>query len=1347
MYPMVVITRKLKETMKQYEIELSKYLARKEPNTNLISDIQQYAKTEIDSLFNKSITPTDIYSYLLNAKHFDSFFTFWLTCYSQSISTDAEGFIRLLVVMFENEEIRAGMMQYKLDLELIEAFLLTNKNVKAIEEILKRIEVQWQKGHLSFGYLFTWLTKLFSTLNVNYSEADIKDESMVITACKHGIEIIKGFHVSSAECKGNIFTSTLILNITQFLISTLKTFPNIQSNVLPLIWELCEDKDYTLREKIELCYFFKDYFLSVQGIISKDTYWNILAKSISIEDIIINKCAIKMLKESVKEQSVVWKVFFEIYDMYENYDTCFNKETWNKINILLDHVAKDEYKEVSVKSMNRWVESLLRRLNNIENKQLQKYAIKYLLKLKKYPQTLKAYFTDDFFKLIGNPVYYKKSKFYVKENSIPSLIPVFIKSITNSESFTHVLTSIQRYVTEPEPLLYIFKGLSIIEDETQFITDTELEVIAKILNKQMNTTKKHELAKYLLTLLHSHMNITKVTFIALSNVFGFIPTSFYRIGGMGEMKYKNMLLLMLQDSITPSKLLQSLTKQILALYSSTLNIEEVNIESILPQFSTLCKIFGMLTNTLDFDNPSDEFDAITDLLQELFEKLNHSISSLYAKPFPIVSSLVLLQRLIHYFVKLGSVSAIKYLTPFVNANLTQSLGDYLLGISGQFLNPAEIKAEDKERLKLFATYKEYILKLLSEISMLVGYSTDPSTKLNKFSSYLISYSKLLLKNHKKNKSCSSIGLALILSFTDALLSKYSKIQTPRVMLEKVLDNVFPLLNQLQEAKLTEDSFNTTDDQITNQYINYWDAIKIARVSQIHLIEQFTLIGQQDKTSKDIINKNTMEIIKSIREHVVELAVDDIAGTILESIYNCMGTLYKEFIVLPEEDKTALIELITDCWNKWNNSNQYKVLVSLFGIVFHPVTFRFLEIRTASHYENLKGKILYTIDKDCLVCRAFVGQLVLLLLSYPECIKGIEDLLVNFALLQTGKGEDNTMTLAKSYFRVSTATQRKNVYYEEIDSYSAFIRISLLELFDTLIVRTKKAMIEDGWKEFDVVSTSKESVNEKFKKYVVVIESLAKIMINIINIFVTQCKEQKRTPMTYSSEYRKRLSIGQYTSILIKVFDQKIFTEYFRKTLCEVDPVQLIIGELKSVLDCPNVPILRNYFEVSAVKLALEFPKEVLTLLVIPSMCNTAAPVQIRSSVVFIACAIMDRIKDEKIQTELLKNLISYIGTHSGFTRSLTQIYLEKYSSMICEENKKLLDPYFDCLKEDKTAIKFADKVMDHINGLGYIIDNTSSVTVTSSPMNDFGEVISPNYGELIRKIIQVLVCVDMCEYR
>eukprot|EP00826_Nyctotherus_ovalis_P023685 TRINITY_DN18211_c0_g1_i2.p1 TRINITY_DN18211_c0_g1~~TRINITY_DN18211_c0_g1_i2.p1 ORF type:complete len:110 (-),score=16.32 TRINITY_DN18211_c0_g1_i2:51-380(-) len=95
-------------------------------------------------------------------------------------------------------------------------------------------------------------------------------------------------------------------------------------------------------------------------------------------------------------------------------------------------------------------------------------------------------------------------------------------------------------------------------------------------------------------------------------------------------------------------------------------------------YTPLCRIFGMLLNTVDFDNPSAEFDAITDLLQDLLEKLKHSISSLYTKPFPIAASLVLLQTLVHYFIKLGSASAVNYLTPFVAAHLAQPLGDYLI---------------------------------------------------------------------------------------------------------------------------------------------------------------------------------------------------------------------------------------------------------------------------------------------------------------------------------------------------------------------------------------------------------------------------------------------------------------------------------------------------------------------------------------------------------------------------------------------------------------------------------------------------------------------------------------------
>eukprot|EP00826_Nyctotherus_ovalis_P025303 TRINITY_DN19603_c0_g1_i1.p1 TRINITY_DN19603_c0_g1~~TRINITY_DN19603_c0_g1_i1.p1 ORF type:complete len:275 (-),score=69.54 TRINITY_DN19603_c0_g1_i1:61-885(-) len=254
-------------------------------------------------------------------------------------------------------------------------------------------------------------------------------------------------------------------------------------------------------------------------------------------------------------------------------------------------------------------------------------------------------------------------------------------------------------------------------------------------------------------------------------------------------------------------------------------------------------------------------------------------------------------------------------------------------------------------------------------------------------------------------------------------------------------------------------------------------------------------------------------------------------------------------------------------------------------------------------------------------------------------KGLEELLAKLVLLQREE-QDKASVLARTYFHVSALSQH-SVCYEEIDSYGAFVRVSMLELFDVLTEKIKEALLEHGWQEVEG-GALKGQLDEKFGKYIVAIEGLVKVVLNIVNAFTTLSKEQTRTPMTYSYEYRKRLCMGQSACMLIKMFDHRIFTKHFRKTLCEVDPVQLVADELKAALNCSNVPILRNYFEVCVVKLATEFPEEVVKSLVLPMMCDVSLSIQIRSSAVFIGCALMDRLKSDRLQQEILNSLISYV---------------------------------------------------------------------------------------------------------
>ncbi len=191
-----------------------------------------------------------------------------------------------------------------------------------------------------------------------------------------------------------------------------------------------------------------------------------------------------------------------------------------------------------------------------------------------------------------------------------------------------------------------------------------------------------------------------------------------------------------------------------------------------------------------------------------------------------------------------------------------------------------------------------------------------------------------------------------------------------------------------------------------------------------------------------------------------------------------------------------------------------------------------------------------------------------------------------------------------------------VYYEEIDFHGAFIRVAMLELFERLALENKAAMIAKGWKNFDVTEDRK-SIEATFGPYIELNVALTKVMILMLDSFVARAKKERTAPMTYTGEYRARLRQGQFVTVLVQAYNAQIFNSFFRKNLCEIDPVDLVADKLKAALETNNSPVIRNYMEIATAKFAAEFPEEMLSKLLLPHMTEHKANIQVRNSCQFV----------------------------------------------------------------------------------------------------------------------------------
>eukprot|EP01022_Parablepharisma_sp_SALTPOND_P003653 TRINITY_DN1149_c0_g1_i1.p1 TRINITY_DN1149_c0_g1~~TRINITY_DN1149_c0_g1_i1.p1 ORF type:complete len:1845 (+),score=209.38 TRINITY_DN1149_c0_g1_i1:7722-13256(+) len=1384
------ITHYKQARMEQYEAKLDRYLARKYPNTDPLStlagiaDIQAYAAAESSSVYAKpsTLTPATVLTYLFGAKKFDTHFVFWLTCYSEAMPTDPTEVTKLLIAFMDCEEIKIPLVRNRLDLELIDSLSVADKTraLKMTEILLIEIEENLKavKGNIykfSKEYVYRWLIHLLRILH----EPNIKEESLLAKAGNQSIEIIKTFHISSKyfpEYKENVFVSPLISDITRFLTEVVKgaaEFPDTQKEIISLLWSFCENKDFTLREKVELCHTFYQYFQLIPSITDTTTYWDILSDGLAAEDSIIRKYAITLVKDNLQpflaqyqqpdkqEISDLWVAFFDIYDTYESYVSHLSKSVWDRVGSIFAYLQKfpsklqESSKTDALKNMGRWLEALLRRVHTLENSKLKKYVVKYLLKRERYPAPLHQYFFESFLSLLNTPMFYKEAISHMTANSVNSLIPEFIKVLvensgkSKADAFKAVIRGIQKGVDNQAALLCLFYGLSIIEGEEKFIGEEDLAIIEEILmekTKEFYISRRYKMAKFLITILSRHLDISQVSLPVLLRVLRFIPTAFYQINVTADLidpTYKKMLLSLLQGYKTES-IMQSIVQSVLGIYSPERLGEKPDkaLKELLVQFVPLCRVFALLSNCIDFGKSTSETKKFLEIMQSLFEKLAHFITSAYTNQFSLIASLVAIAKFIRTLLKLGKKDLVqRLLVPCVDTYLASPLSEFLTNILIQFLDPTTIQPGHKDKLVNFVKYRNNIFKLLNDMVVLLHvYPAKPSLRLNKLFSFTISQARIRLENVSSGKYGSSAPLAIILAFVDALIGAYSEVIENKthpsvIVFEGVFENLGPLLTLVERSKFEEKDFDKSFDPVYKQIIGPGETMKVLGVSQWKIAKELMVIAQIDEKAIQFVKGNAKEIMHNVRKNALPIMVGEMLQVVFDITSLCCEKAYSGVKELSEETAQEFIELIQDCWEAYQQdiSNAHRAVVtSLFSLIIHPTMFQFMSVRASEAYKTLLEEILISADKCWLIGRALIGQLVPMLVNHPDCIKGIEDILIKIALSQEHRAEDNAVVLVKAFFNVSAALNKKMVYYDEIDFYGAFIRVAMFELFEKLITQTKHSLLEAGWGSIDPAS---EDTGVKFGKHITVLESLTKIMLTMLNTFATHTKKEKNAPMNYTAEYRLRLRIGQFVCVLIQVLDKQIANNYFRKTLCETDPVNVVVEGLKSALEPNNAPILRNYLEIATVKLAEEFPNEVLEQIIFPAMRSFKMSVQMRASAVFIGSIIMDRVKDDKLKVEVLKNLIGYVGSHSAFSRTLAQVYIVKYADKLSENDKGLLNPYFNYVKGDKSSSKMAEKVTKLLTEMNQMIDKTSAEMILSSPINDFGEFLSTIYIESVKAAI------------
>ena len=1007
-------------------------------------------------------------------------------------------------------------------------------------------------------------------------------------------------------------------------------------------------------------------------------------------------------------------------------------------------------KEDALKNMGRWLETLLRRIHTLENTKLKKYTVKYLLKLKMYPIPMHSYFFGEFLQLLNTSTFYKEGSTHKTSSSVSALIPEFVKMLVTysgknqAEAIRELIYGIHKQVDNQSLLIALLKGLT-IENSLQFITEKEMRSLEGILEEKTGgyyMSKMYKIIKCVINILSEHIDTSRATFNDLLGILGYVPTAFYKLNETSntiEKEYKVKLLEILKMVTKPEIVLESIIQEFGGLYEKKYFVENLDesFNLILKRVNILSKVFGMLSTIVKFELQDPLSEKIGAMYKALLMRITATLNNAKMNPFETITSLVMLQKFIHYLIKLGNEDSAFYLLIYFDTFLASPLSEFLLNIMMQFLNPTNINPGYKDLLTHFIKHKERVFKLLTKIiTLLHVYPPEPSIKLNKLFTFSIIQFNSLLNSMRSAKPCSSIALSIVLSFIYFLIGGYAKVIEDRsrksvIVYEGVFKEIFPFLPFLQQTKFTEKNFDISIDSAYKEIYRVNDAVKTVNIAQWKIIKDLLLISRIDEPSMVLIKSQAKEIVKNARKNALSI----MSGEMLLTIFDIASECFEYITIETKEDKNNYIQLITECWDYYQQDttrDHSKMAIALFKLIVHPKILLLDDIKKSSDYKNLLYSILEVANKSWLLGRGLTSRLVSLLIPHPECLKDMEDVLVKLALSQEHRGSDNAIGLSNTFFQIKTALNLGTFNYEEIDFHGVFIRIVMFELFERLILDAKNKMKTNGWETFNY--ENKEMVESKFGKAITVLESILKMMIGMLDSYTREAKKDKSAPMTYTFEYRERFRIGQFVYILVQALDNRIFNLYLRKNLCESDPVQITIEALKEALKPNNVPILRHYIELTTIKLAEQFPDEVLKEIILPSLNDLTNQIQLRSAAVFMSCLTLDRVKDNKIREQILQNLIRHVGSHNVLIRTLVQTYILKYHSLFSEANKKFLTPYCDYAKTDLSSITMQDKIKEYMDEVTKMMESSGAKMILSVPLDNFGEFTPKGYIEVMREV-------------
>ncbi len=88
--------------------------------------------------------------------------------------------------------------------------------------------------------------------------------------------------------------------------------------------------------------------------------------------------------------------------------------------------------------------------------------------------------------------------------------------------------------------------------------------------------------------------------------------------------------------------------------------------------------------------------------------------------------------------------------------------------------------------------------------------------------------------------------------------------------------------------------------------------------------------------------------------------------------------------------------------------------------------------------------------------------------------------------------------------------------------------------------------------------------------------------------------------------------------------------------------------------------------------------------------------------------LLEKVKDEKVQRSILAGLTGIIGSHSAFSRTLSQVYLSRNADKLSATHKELLEPFFKYIREDKSAFIIAKKVIGQLEDMMKVMNSTIS---------------------------------------